>query len=116
MPRTAQAAPYEAKHRLRDTTAGRATNLHFPGFGTEAAQLLVDERSIAGLGIDSPSVDYGPSADFQVHRIGAAKNVFNLENLTGLDRLPATGAYLFALPMKIGGGSGAPARIVALVP
>lgn len=99
-----------------DTTAGRATNLHFPGFGVEAAQLLVDERSIAGLGIDSPSVDYGPSADFQVHRIGAAKNVFNLENLMGLDRLPATGAYLFALPMKIEGGSGGPVRAVAVVP
>jgi kynurenine formamidase len=99
-----------------DSTPGRATNLHFPGFGAEAARLLVDERSVAGLGIDSPSVDYGPSADFQVHRIGAAKNVFNLENLTGLDRLPATGAYLFALPMKIEGGSGGPVRAVAVVP
>lgn len=99
-----------------DSTPGRATNLHFPGYGAEAARLLVDERAIAGLGIDSPSVDYGPSTDFQVHRIGAAKNVFNLENLTGLDQLPATGAYVFALPMKIEGGSGGPVRAVALIP
>ncbi len=99
-----------------DSTKGRADSLHFPGFGAEAARVLVDERSVAGLGIDSPSVDYGPSADFQVHRIGAAKNVFNLENLTSLDKLPATGAYLFALPMKIEGGSGGPVRAVAVVP
>jgi kynurenine formamidase len=99
-----------------DSTPGRASNLHFPGFAAEAARILVEERSVAGLGIDSPSVDYGPSTDFQVHRIGAAKNVYNLENLTGLDRLPATGAYLFALPMKIAGGSGGPVRAVALVP
>ncbi len=99
-----------------DSTKGRADSLHFPGFGAEAARVLVDERSVAGLGIDSPSVDYGPSADFLVHRIGAAKNVFNLENLTALDKLPATGAYLFALPMTIEGGSGGPVRAVAVVP
>ncbi len=99
-----------------DSTTGTADNLHFPGFGVDAARFLVDERTVAGIGIDSPSVDYGPSTDFPVHRIGAAKNVFNLENLTGLDRLPPTGAYLFALPMKIEGGSGGPVRAVAVVP
>lgn len=99
-----------------DTTKGRADSLHFPGYGADAARILVDERTVAGLGIDSPSVDYGPSSDFQVHRIGAAKNVFNLENLTGLNKLPATGAYLFALPMKLEGGSGGPVRAVAVVP
>ncbi|MGQ0639951.1 MAG: cyclase family protein [Gemmatimonadaceae bacterium] len=99
-----------------DSTPGLASNLHFPGFGAEAAQLLVDERNVAGLGIDSPSVDYGPSTDFRVHRVGAANNVYNLENLMGLDQLPATGAYLFALPMKIERGSGGPVRVVAVVP
>jgi kynurenine formamidase len=99
-----------------DTTAGKATNLHFPGYGADAARILVDERNVAGLGIDSPSVDYGPSQDFMVHRIGAAKNVYNLENLASLDRVPVTGAYIFALPMKIEGGSGGPVRAVAVVP
>jgi kynurenine formamidase len=99
-----------------DSTMGKADNLHFPGYGIEAARILVDERSVAALGIDSPSVDYGPSQDFMVHRIGAAKNVYNLENLAALDRLPPTGAYVFALPMKIAGGSGGPVRAVALVP
>jgi kynurenine formamidase len=50
------------------------------------------------------------------HRIGAAANVPNLENLAGLDQLPATGAIVIALPMKIARGSGGPVRVVALVP
>ncbi|MEW5918511.1 MAG: cyclase family protein [Gemmatimonadota bacterium] len=99
-----------------DSTAGKATNLHFPGYSADAARLLVEERNVAGLGVDSPSVDYGPSQDFMVHRIGAAKNVYNLENLAALDRVPATGAYIFALPMKIEGGSGGPVRAIAVVP
>ncbi len=68
------------------------------------------------LGIDTASIDYGPSTDFLAHRVGAAANVANLENLTALDQLPPTGATVIALPMKIAGGSGGPVRVVALVP
>jgi len=99
-----------------DDTPGDASKLHFPGYGEDAARLLVEERQVATIGIDSPSVDYGPSLDFVVHRRGAPRGVPNLENLTNLDRLPPTGALVFALPMKIEGGSGAPLRAVALVP
>jgi kynurenine formamidase len=99
-----------------DDTPGDASKLHFPGYGDEAARLLIEERVVSTLGIDSPSVDHGPSADFVVHRRGAPHGVPNLENLTNLDRLPATGATVIALPMKIEGGSGAPLRAVALVP
>jgi kynurenine formamidase len=99
-----------------DDTPGDASRLHFPGYGTEAARLLVEQRRVAALGIDAASIDYGPSTDFMVHRIAAAANVPGLENLTALDQLPATGAVLIALPIKIEGGSGGPARVVALVP
>jgi kynurenine formamidase len=44
-----------------------------------------------------------------------AQNVPGFENLTNLDQLPATGAIVIALPMKIEGGSGGPLRAVALV-
>ena len=98
-----------------DDTPNDASKLHFPGYGPEAARLLVEQRQVGALGVDSPSVDYGPSQDFLVHRIGAPRGVPNFENLTGLDRLPPTGATVFALPMKIEGGSGAPLRVVALV-
>ncbi len=57
----------------------------------------------------------GKSLDFIVHRIAAARGVSNLENLTNLDQLPPTGVVVFALPMKIEGGSGGSARVVALV-
>ena len=106
----------DRKAYFGDDTPNDATRLHFPGFGADAARLLVEQRNVSALGVDSPSVDHGPSQDFQVHRIGAARGVPNFENLTGLDLLPPVGATVVALPMKIEGGSGAPLRAVALVP
>jgi len=95
---------------------GDASNLHFPGFGAEAARLLVAERRIGALGVDVASIDYGPSTDFIVHQIVNGANIPDFENLANLDQLPPTGAWLFALPMKIAGGSGGPLRAVAVVP
>ncbi len=90
--------------------------LHFPGIGPDAAQWLVDNRNIGAIGLDTPSIDYGQSIDFQSHVILYRENIVGFENLTNLDRLPATGAGIVALPMKIEGGSGAPLRIVGWVP
>lgn len=99
-----------------DSTPGDASRLHFPGFGPDAARLLVEDRRIGGLGIDTPSIDHGPSADFMVHRILMERNGIGLENLKGLDQLPPTGTLLLALPMKIEKGSGGPVRVVGMVP
>lgn len=101
---------------LGDDTPGDASSLHFPSYGAEAARLLVEARGVAVLGADVASIDIGASSDFIVHRIAAAAGVPSLENLTNLDRLPARGATVIALPMKIAGGSGGPLRAVALVP
>ncbi len=90
--------------------------LHFPGIGTDAAQWLVDNRDIAAIGIDTPSIDYGQSSDYRSHVILYSENIVGFENLTNLDRLPATGAGIVALPLKIEGGSGGPLRIVGWVP
>jgi kynurenine formamidase len=106
----------DRKAYLGDDTPGDASNLHFPGYGESAARLLVEDREVSTLGIDTASMDYGPSTDFVVHRIAAARNVPGLENLTGLERLPPRGATIIALPMKIEGGSGGPVRVVALLP
>jgi kynurenine formamidase len=95
---------------------GDASDLHFPSYGEEAARLLVAERRVALLGVDTASIDHGPSKDFRVHRLAAAAQVPGLENLANLDRLPTTGALVVALPMKIAGGTGGPARVIALVP
>jgi len=91
-------------------------DLHFPGVDPAAAEWLVANRSINAIGIDTASIDYGQSSLFESHRILYAANIPGLENLNALDRLPATGAHLVALPMKIAGGSGAPLRVIAIVP
>jgi kynurenine formamidase len=101
---------------LGDDTPGDASSLGFPSYGEDGARLLVEEREVAALGADVASIDYGRSTDFIVHRIAAARNVPGLENLNALDRLPATGAIVIALPVLIEGGSGGPARVIALVP
>jgi kynurenine formamidase len=101
---------------LGDDTPGDASRLRFPSFGAEAARLLVEERGAAAIGADVASIDRGTSRDFAVHRIAAERNVAGLENLAALDRLPPTGAFVIALPMKIAGGSGGPVRVVAFVP
>ena len=115
--RTGWASRWPDRRRyFGDDTPGDASRLHFPSFGPEAADLLVSQRRVAALGVDTASIDAGPSTDFRVHRLTAAAGVPGLENLTGLDALPDRGAWIFALPMKIAGGSGAPVRAVALLP
>jgi kynurenine formamidase len=106
----------DAKRYLGDDTPGDASHLHFPGYGAEAAKLLVQERRVAALGVDTASLDHGPSKDFIVHQIANGASVPGFENLTNLDQLPETGASIIALPMKIAGGSGGPLRAVALLP
>lgn len=106
----------DAKEYLGDDTPGDASKLSFPSYGADAARILVEERKVAVLGVDTASIDYGRSSDFIVHQIANGANVPGLENVADLDRLPATGSWIIALPMKIVGGSGGPVRIVALIP
>jgi kynurenine formamidase len=90
--------------------------LRFPGLHSEAARWLVSQRRIRAVGLDTASIDYGQSTLFESHRVLARENIPIFENVTQLDRLPASGALVFALPMKIAGGSGGPLRIVAWLP
>lgn len=96
--------------------AEAVSELHFPGLGPEAATWLVENRGIVAVGIDTPSIDYGQSADFRSHVILYSDNLSGFENVANLEALPATGAFVVALPMKIEGGSGGPLRIVAFIP
>ncbi len=107
-----------AERYLGTTLRGEegARNLHFPGLHPDAARWIVANRRIRAIGIDTASIDYGQSTLFESHRALYERDIPAFENLTALDRLPATGAYVIALPMKIGGGSGAPLRAVAILP
>ncbi|XP_022096940.1 uncharacterized protein LOC110982659 [Acanthaster planci] len=89
--------------------------LHSPGVAPEAATWLVANRKISGLGLDAPSLDRGPSSDFMTHQILFGANKFGIENVANLDKLPNTGAKVYAFPMKIIDGSGAPVRIAAML-
>jgi kynurenine formamidase len=115
--RTGWGARWPDRRRyLGDDTPGDASHLHFPSYGAEAARMLVERRRGGSLGVDTASIDHGPSKDFIVHQVTAAAGVPGLENLSGLEELPERGAWIVALPMKIAGGSGGPLRIVALLP
>jgi kynurenine formamidase len=106
----------DRKRYLGTDVPGDTKGLHFPGFAKEAAQFLVKERKIDAIGVDTPSLDHGPSQDFIVHQIVNGANTPGFENLANLDRVPPTGATLIALPIKIAGGSGAPTRAIAVLP
>ena len=95
---------------------GDVSNLHFPGFSKQAAEFLIKQRNVKAVGLDTPSIDYGPSKDFIAHQVFCGANIPIFENVAAVDRLPPKGATIFALPMKIKGGSGAPLRIFAILP
>lgn len=89
--------------------------LHFPGFGSEATQFLIEQRHIMGVGIDTHGVDPGFDHSFNTNKMILKNNGFVLENLTQLDQLPATGITLMIGILKLTGGSGAPVSVLALV-
>ena len=92
-----------------------AARLHFPGLDPDAVPWLVDQRGISAIGLDTPSIDNGPSILFETHVALFERNVPALENVANLHELPEIGFTVIALPMKVRGGSGGPTRIVAVL-
>ncbi|HEV7473577.1 MAG TPA: cyclase family protein [Pyrinomonadaceae bacterium] len=95
--------------------AAAVANLHFPGLDPNAARWLTQSRNIRAVGLDTASIDYGQSKLFESHRTLFARNIPAFENVANLDKLPAKGFSVIALPMKIKGGSGGPLRIIAVI-
>ena len=89
-------------------------------FNTFSGDFSYDERdpgsARVAVTIDTASIDRGKSKDFAAHVNLMTNNIPAFENLANLDKLPATGVHVVALPVKIRGGSGGPLRIVARVP
>jgi kynurenine formamidase len=88
---------------------------HFPGFGEETAQFLLEERSIAGIGTDTHGVDAGRDASFAVNKLVLNKQRIVLENLANLEELPAAGITLVIGILRLAGGSGSPVSAIAFV-
>lgn len=104
--------------RVNDETSYRNADsggtMHFPGFHPEAAAMLVKERNINGIGVDTLSLDYGRSADFKTHVTVLGAYKFGLENVANLARIPPSGATVFIGAPKVANGSGGPLRALAI--
>ena len=88
---------------------------HFPGFHPEAADMLIKERAVVGIAVDTLSLDHGPSKDFKTHYAWLPSGRWGLENVAGLGNVPARGATLVVGAPKVKGATGGPVRLLALV-
>ena len=89
--------------------------MHFPGYGKDSAELLA-QRNVAGIGIDTLSLDHGPSKTFATHTVMLGANHYMIENMANLNALPPTGATVVIGVLPVRNGSQAQARIFALLP
>jgi kynurenine formamidase len=99
----------------RFRNADQEGKLHFPGFHVETVQMLLEETRAVGIAVDTLSLDHGISPDFATHYAWLSQNRWGLEAVANLDRVPAVGATLVVGAPKHTGGTGGPARILALV-
>lgn len=106
----------DKKRYLGTDKAGDVAGLRFPGFSSEALRYLLARRKVAAIAIDTASIDPGISKDFVAHQVWLGANKPAFENVANVERLPARGATIFCIPIKIGEGSGGPARIFAILP
>jgi len=88
---------------------------HFPGISPEAAEWLMKERQVAGIAVDTLSLDNGPSKDFKTHYLWLPSGRWGLENVANLDKASPAGATLVVGIAKVKDATGGPARLIALV-
>lgn len=106
-------AAHVGSDRFRNADAEGA--LHFPGFHPEAADMLLSERDVAGIAVDTLSLDFGASKDFATHYAWLPAGRWGLECVAGLDEVPASGAILVVGAPKVAGATGGPSRLFALL-
>jgi kynurenine formamidase len=91
-----------------------------PGPDVEAARWLGGERGIVGYGVETVGTDAGAAGGFDppfpAHRFLLGSGRYGLTQLANLAQLPPTGAVIVVAPLKLVGGTGSPARVLALVP
>jgi kynurenine formamidase len=95
------------------------TGPHTPGMSVACAQ-WVARQPILGVGVETVGTDAGAAHSFDppfpCHSFLLGAGKYGLTQLANVARLPTTGAILIAAPLPIVGGSGSPARVLALVP
>jgi kynurenine formamidase len=95
---------------------GEDGDMHFPGCSPHLADVLVDQRRVAGIGIDTHGIDGGLDERFTVNARVLERSRLVIENLANLDRLPPTGATLVIGVLRLRDGSGSPAAVMAFLP
>jgi kynurenine formamidase len=106
----------DRKRYMGTDKPGDVAGLRFPGYSAAAVDFLLKNRRVVAIAIDTASIDPGNSKDFPVHRLWLGANKPGFENLAHAENLPAKGATIFCIPMKIGKGTGGPTRMFALLP
>jgi kynurenine formamidase len=98
-----------------DAFLGRdaAGKLHFPGWGADATEFLLEHRRISGVAVDTISIDATAHADSPVHHMVLGADLYAVENLANLARIPRRGARLFIGVVPWEQGSGGPCRVIA---
>ena len=96
------------------------TGPHTPGISAGCAPLARrTRRRSSASGVETVGTDAGAAhafdPPFPCHSFLLGAGKYGLTQLRNLDRLPPTGAVLIASPLPIVGGSGSPARVLALV-
>jgi kynurenine formamidase len=119
IPRNAAVFMYSGwEKRLPDgdayKNADASGTYHFPGFGIEAAEALLDRRKVRAIGVDTLSLDPGNSTTFDVHVNWLGADRFGIENLANLGKLRPSGATAFIGVIPWEEGSGGPCRVIAL--
>jgi kynurenine formamidase len=93
---------------------------HTPGFDPECARWLAEESPVVGIGVETVGTDAGGAHSFEpafpCHHFMLGAGKYGITQLANLALLPPTGALLIVAPLKLVGGSGSPARVLALVP
>ncbi|WP_425256271.1 cyclase family protein [Microbaculum marinisediminis] len=89
--------------------------MHFPGFHAEAADMMIKDRNVIGMAVDTLSLDHGASKDFKTHYTWLPSGRWGMECIANLDAIPATGATLVVGSPKIVGATGGPSRLIALI-
>ncbi|TDC56918.1 cyclase family protein [Jiangella ureilytica] len=95
------------------------TGPHTPGVSVECARWLADEAPVLGIGVETVGTDAGAAHSFDpafpCHSFLLGAGKYGLTQLQNLASLPPVGAVVIAAPLPIVGGSGSPARVLALV-
>jgi kynurenine formamidase len=107
--------PNDAAMQNRDS-AGVA---HYPGWSKDVLKVLYEDRKITASGHETTDTDPGVATtkdDYSLESYILGLNHYQIEMLANLDQVPEAGALVMVTWPKPEGGTGFPARVIAILP